>query len=128
MAVAAWTGHSSTSTCKYHPLLDSESEKTMVQKPVVSGVKGVAVADLSSHLGDQRHRDRSGEAVVPLILDGCRISFALISPDIEEMLGADWLQTHNCLWNFGHGKFLSTAVQRRLERARSRCATDVFML
>ena len=41
----------------------------------------------------------TGEANLPLMLNGrCLRTFAIITPDVEEvMLGADWLQTHNCL-------------------------------
>jgi hypothetical protein len=48
----------------------------------------------------------AGEAVVPLLLDGrCVDTFAVVSPDIEEFtLGADWLQAHKCLRDFGNGK------------------------
>jgi hypothetical protein len=31
-------------------------------------------------------------------------TFALASPHVEIMLGADWLQPYNCLWFFGNGK------------------------
>ena len=47
-----------------------------------------------------------GEVTVPLLLDGrCIDTTALVSPDVEEvMLGSDWLQAHNCLWDFGRGR------------------------
>ena len=47
-----------------------------------------------------------GEAVVPLMLNGQRISTqALVSPDVDKiMLGADWLQEHKCVWDFGRSQ------------------------
>ena len=48
----------------------------------------------------------SGEAIVPFILGGKTIdTLALVSPDIEEvMIGADWLEQHRCVWDFGGKK------------------------
>ena len=44
----------------------------------------------------------SGESDLPFVLEErCIWTPVLISEDIEEiMLGADWLETHNCVWNF----------------------------
>ena len=41
--------------------------------------------------------------MIPFVLNGRRMdTFALVSPDIEEvMIGADWLEKHQCIWNFG---------------------------
>ena len=46
-----------------------------------------------------------GEVTLPLYLGDRRVdTVALISPDVEElMIGADWLQEHNCVWSFGSG-------------------------
>jgi len=49
----------------------------------------------------------TGEVNLPLVLDGRYLkTFAIVTPDVEEvMLGADWLQTHNCLWDFRNSQF-----------------------
>ena len=51
----------------------------------------------------------SGEAIVPFVLnDGSIDTFALVSPDVEEvMIGSDWLEKRKCIWDFGGGQLLS---------------------
>ena len=50
--------------------------------------------------------DLTGEAIVPFILEDRRTdTFALVSPDVEEvMIGSDWLEKHKCIWDFGGGQ------------------------
>ena len=44
----------------------------------------------------------TGKVNLPFVLDSrCLRTFAIVTPDVEDvMLGDDWLQTHNCLWDF----------------------------
>ena len=45
-----------------------------------------------------------GEVELPFFLDEeCLWTTALISEDIEVMLGIDWLQRYECIWDFKTG-------------------------
>ena len=72
----------------------------------------------------------AAEVTVPLLLDGrCIMTSALMSPDIEElMLGSDWLQAHNCLWDFGRGRlYIDGRAAVTLSRKRPPCCRRVFV-
>ena len=72
----------------------------------------------------------AAEVTVPLLLDGwCIMTSALVSPDIEElMLGSDWLQAHNCLWDFGRGRlYIDGRAAVTLSRKRPPCCRRVFV-
>jgi len=47
-----------------------------------------------------------GEVRLPFFLDGhCLWTNALVSEDVEEvMLGIDWLEQYECIWDFTSGK------------------------
>ena len=49
-----------------------------------------------------------GEAVVEMKLNGQRIfTKTLVTPDVEEiMMGSDWLEAHECLWDFKTGHII----------------------
>ena len=89
-------------------LLDSGCEITLMPKSVVEAARNVEVLPCSQRLwaANGTEIEITGEATVPLLLDGrCISTRALVSPDVEEvMLGSDWLQAHDCLWDFGHGR------------------------
>ena len=71
-----------------------------------------------------------GEVTVPLLLDGrCIDTTAIVLPDIEEvMLGSDWLQAHNCLWDFGRGRlFVDGRAMVTLYHNRPLCCRRVFV-
>lgn len=84
-------------------LLDSGCEITLVPSSVVEGARNIEVVPSSQRIwaANGTEMEIVGEAVVPLMLNGRRISTqALVSPDVEEiMLGADWLQEHKCVWD-----------------------------
>ena len=75
--------------------------------PVVEAVGGVVMSPSSQRLwaANGTEIEIVDEVTVPLLLDGrCIDTTALVSPDLQEvMLGSDWLQAHNCLWDFGRG-------------------------
>jgi len=72
----------------------------------------------------------SGEATFPLMLDGqCIWTTALGSPDVEEvMLRSDWLQDHNCLWDFGRSRvFIDGRAAVTLARKGRLCCRRIFV-
>ena len=76
-------------------LLDSGCEITLMPKSVVEAARNVDLLPSSQRLwaANGNEIEVSGEATVPLLLDGrCIPTRALVSPDIEEViLGSDWL-------------------------------------
>jgi len=54
----------------------------------------------------------SGETMVPFVLNDRGIdTFALVSPDVEEvMIGADLLKEHRCIWDFGGSQLFIEAT------------------
>ena len=84
-------------------LIDSGAEITLAPKRLLRKLSAV-MEPLSYQLSAANSTGISiiGRVVLPLYLQGYRVNTpALISPDIEEiMLGADWLQQHECVWDF----------------------------
>jgi len=90
-------------------LVDSGCEVTLMPKAVVVDAAGnIEVLPSSERLWAANGSEIyiTGKATVPLFLDGrCIMTTALISPDVEEvMIGSDWLQAHNYVWNFGQSR------------------------
>ena len=118
---------------KPHPcLLDSGCEVTLVPKALVEASRNIEVVPSKQRIwaANGSEIEVTGEATVPMGLDGRRIdTFALVSPDIEEvMLGADWLQAHNCLWDFGKGKlFIDGRAAVPLSRKRPMCCRRIYL-
>jgi len=113
-------------------LLDSGCEVTLMPKPVVEAAGGVVMSPSSQRLWAANGTEIVivGEVTVPLLLDGrCIDTTALVSPDVEElMLGSDWLQAHNCLWDFGRGRlFVDGRATVTLSRKRPLCCRRVFV-
>ena len=105
-------------------LLDSGCEISLVPESVVKKAKSVNVLPSTRRVWAANNTELlvTGEANLPLMLDGrCLRTFAIVTPDVEEvMLGADWLQTHNCLWDFRNGQLYidgRAAVPLRRRRA-----------
>ena len=118
---------------KPHPcLLDSGCEVTLIPKALVEASKNIEMIPSKQRVwaANGSEIEVAGEACVPMWLDGRRIdTFALVSPDIEEiMLGADWLQAHNCLWDFGKGKlFINGRAAVPLSRKRPLCCRRIYL-
>jgi predicted aspartyl protease len=118
---------------KPHPcLLDSGCEVTLIPKALVEASKNIEVIPSKQRIwaANGSEIEVAGEACVPMWLDRRRIdTFALLSPDIEEiMLGADWLQTHNCLWDFGNGKlYIDGQTAAPLSRKRQLSCRRVYI-
>jgi predicted aspartyl protease len=113
-------------------LLDSGCEVTLIPKAVAEATKDIEVQPTNHRIwaANGTEVEVTGETKVALKLDGRRIeTFALVSPDVEEvMLGADWLQTHNCLWDFGNGKlYIDGRAAVPLSRKRSLCCRRVYV-
>ena len=89
-------------------LLDSGCEISLVPGELVRRV-GLSMVPTTRTLGAANSTDVEvkGEVTLPLYLNGRRIeTFALVSEDVEElMLGAEWLQQHGCVWDFGKNRF-----------------------
>jgi predicted aspartyl protease/transposase InsO family protein len=113
-------------------LLDSGCEVTLIPKAVAEATRDIEVQPTNHRIwaANGTEVEVTGETKVALKLDGRRIeTFALVSPDVEEvMLGADWLQTHNCLWDFGNGKlYIDGRAAVPLSRKRSLCCRRVYV-
>ena len=112
-------------------LLDSGCEITLIPKSVVEAARNIKVLPSRQCIwaANGSKIEIAGEAVLPLLLNGrCIPTRALVSPDVEEvMLGSDWLQAHECLWDFGRGKLLidgQAAVT--LSRKHRLCCRRIF--
>ena len=113
-------------------LLDSGCEVTLMPKAVIDSMKSVHVLPSSQRLwaANGSEIEVTGETTVPMLLNGRYLeTFALVSPDVEEiMLGADWLQTHNCLWDFGNGKlYIDGQTAAPLNRKRQLSCRRVYI-
>jgi predicted aspartyl protease len=83
-------------------------EVTLIPKAVADATRDIEV-QLTNHriwAANGTEIEMTEQKNVALTLDERRIkTFALVPPDVEEVMpGADWLQAHNCLWDFGNGK------------------------
>jgi len=87
-------------------LLDSGCETTLIPKSVIDEARNVPVLSSNRRIWAANDTEIGviGKVNAPFMLNGrCIMTFALISPDVEEvMLGADWLHEHRCLWDFGN--------------------------
>ena len=113
-------------------LLDSGCEVTLIPETVVEAARNLEVLPSSQRLwaANGTEIDISGEATFPLMLDGqCIWTTALVSPDVEEvMLGSDWLQDHNCLWDFGRSRvFIDGRAAVTLSRKGRLCCRRIFV-
>jgi predicted aspartyl protease len=113
-------------------LLDSGCEVTLIPKALVEASKDIELLPSKQRIWAANGTEIgvAGEAVVPLLLDGrCVDTFAVVSPDIEEVtLGADWLQAHKCLWDFGSGKlYIDGRTAVPLHRKRALCCRRVYL-
>jgi predicted aspartyl protease len=113
-------------------LLDSGCEVTLIPKAVAEATRDIEVQPTNHRIwaANGTEVEVTGETKVALKLDGRRIeTFALVSPDVEEVtLGADWLQAHNCLWDFGNGKlYIDGRAAVPLSRKRSLCCRRVYV-
>ena len=113
-------------------LLDSGSEVTLIPEAVVEAIGNVDVLPSTRRIwaanGTEIHI--TGEAALLLQLKGkCLWTTALLSPDVEEvMLGSDWLQAHQCVWDFGGGVlYIDGQAAVALSRKRSLCCRRVFV-
>jgi len=97
-------------------LLDSGCEVALIPESVVEDARNLEVLPSSQRLwaANGTEIDISGKATFPLMLDGqCIWTTDLGSPDVEEvMLGSDWLQDHNCLWDFGRSRAAVTLARK----------------
>ena len=85
-------------------LMDTGCEITMVPRRLVQRHRiRISPTERQIWAANGSEIELSGEAIVPLVLNDRNIdSFTLVSPDVEEvMIGADWLEKHRCLWDFG---------------------------
>jgi predicted aspartyl protease len=113
-------------------LLDSGCEVTLIPKAVAEATRDIEVQPTNHRIwaANGTAVEVTGETKVALKLDGRRIeTSALVSPDVEEvMLGADWLQAYNCLWDFGNGKlYIDGRAAVPLSRKRSLCCRRVYV-
>jgi len=97
-------------------LLDSGCEVTLILETVVEAARNLEVLPSSQQLwsANRTEIDICGEATFLLMLDGkCIWTTAFVSPDVEAvMMGSDWLQDHNCVWEFGRSRvFIDSTVE-----------------
>jgi len=89
-------------------LLDSGCELTLVPRSALDGLDSVEIIPTEQRVWAANNTDIAidGKATLPFLLNGRHVPInALISADMEEvMLGADWLQTHKCVWDFARGR------------------------
>ena len=89
-------------------LVDSGCETTLVPKTLINSHEGIEVWSTTKRVWAANNTEIEiyGEAYLPFVYEEqCIWTLALISSDVEEvMLGADWLHTNRCVWNFGTGK------------------------
>ena len=112
-------------------LLDSGCEITLIPKSVVEAARNIKMSPSSQRLwaANGSEIEIAGEAMIPLLLNGrCLSTRALVSPDVEEvMLGSDWLQAHECLWDFGRGElYIDGQAAVTLSRKHRLCCRRVF--
>jgi len=84
-------------------LMDTGCEITLVPRSLVDKHKlGIAPTKHRIWAANSTEIELSGETMIPFTLNDRSIeTFALISPDVEEvMIGADWLKEHRCIWDF----------------------------
>ena len=84
-------------------LMDTGCEITMVPRRLVQRHR-IPVSPTERQIWAANGSEiELSEVVVPFVLNDWRLdTFALVSPDIEEvMIGSDWLEEHQCVWNFG---------------------------
>jgi len=84
--------------------MDSGCEATLVPKTMTDRFRKLKVQPAASRVwavNDTPIRI-DGEVRLPFYIeDRCIWTRALVSEDIEEvMLGSDWLQEHECVWDF----------------------------
>jgi predicted aspartyl protease len=113
-------------------LFDSGCEMTLIPKAVADAKSDIEMQPTNHRIwaGNGSEVEVTRETKVALILDRRRIeTFASVSPDVGEvMLGADWLQAHNCLWDFGNGKlYIDGRAAVPLSRKRSLCCRRVYV-
>jgi len=88
-------------------LMDSGCETTLVPKTLTDRFRGVKVQPAASRVwaANDTVIRINGEVHFPFYIeDRCIWTTALVSEDIEEvMLGSDWLQEHECVWDFSSG-------------------------
>ena len=102
-------------------LIDSGCETTMIPKSLVEQFNKIKLRPTTSKVWAANNTQIriNGETEVPLCLNKqCLWTTALVSEDVEEiMLGADWLQDNECVWDFRSGS-LSVAGQPAITLTR----------
>ena len=95
-------------------LIDSGCETTMIPKSLIDRFRKIRLRPTTSKVWAANNTQIriNGETEVPFCLNNqCLWTTALVSEDVEEvMLGADWLQDNECIWDFRTGS-LSVAGQ-----------------
>jgi len=88
-------------------LVDSGCDITLVPKDLIKLFRSMEVKPTTQQIWAANNTPISveGEVQLPFFLDEeCLWTTALISEDIEEvMLGIDWLQRYECIWDFKTG-------------------------
>jgi len=89
-------------------LLDSGCDLTLVPKDLIRSYRNVHVKPTRQQLyaANSTLIATEGKVRLPFFLDGhCLWTNALVSEDVEEvMLGIDWLEQYECIWDFKSGK------------------------
>jgi len=87
--------------------MDSGCEATLVPKTLTDRFRRVKVRPAASRVWAANDTPTCiiREVRLPCYIeDRCTWTTALVSEDIEEvMLGSDWLQEHECVWDFRSG-------------------------
>jgi len=107
--------------------MDTGCEITMVPQSLVQRHRiRISLTERQIWAANGSEIELSGEAMIPFVLNDRRMdTFALVSPDIEEVIiGSDWLEKHRCLWNFGKkqlsidGYSVATVTEKKNLRCR----------
>ena len=87
-----------------HCLVDSGCDLTVIPKSLADRCKNLDVQPTTHSIWAANSTPIRifGEAEIPFVLDNrCIWTPVLISEDVEEvMLGVDWLEDHQCIWDF----------------------------